>query len=211
MLSKTTDTFRKIIETASAVFAEQGYAGARMEGIAKAAGINKATLYYQVGDKEALYHAVLERVLGQTAKDIEKELDGIDDSEERLRRFIAIFGRNTGIMRYTAPLMLREMADGGRNIPDALLPFLDRFLSLLDDALAQGIHSGQFRQVDSLMLHMLIVGGLMFYSANEPVRQRIAKMHDRMPDGRFPPTVQPSTQFTDLLLAAIRKPQDTLR
>jgi len=55
---KRTETASHILEVAKDVFAEQGFAGARVDEIARRAGVNKATLYYQIGDKKALYAEV---------------------------------------------------------------------------------------------------------------------------------------------------------
>ena len=41
-------------------FAREGLAGARVDAIAEAAGVNKALLYYYFHDKETLYGAILE-------------------------------------------------------------------------------------------------------------------------------------------------------
>src|SRR5688500_18108075 len=49
----------RILAAATEVFAEIGFAGARIDEIAARAGVNKAMLYYYVGDKERLYAAVL--------------------------------------------------------------------------------------------------------------------------------------------------------
>jgi len=50
-LSKTAE---KILLAAQAVFAEHGYSGTRMDEIARRAAVNKATIYYQIGDKDTL-------------------------------------------------------------------------------------------------------------------------------------------------------------
>lgn len=44
-------------------FARAGLAGARVDAIAKAAGMNKRLLYHYVGDKEALFDAVLDTAI----------------------------------------------------------------------------------------------------------------------------------------------------
>ena len=51
---------RAILQAALIEFAQEGIAGARMDAIAAAAGVNKALLYYYFRDKEALYGAVLD-------------------------------------------------------------------------------------------------------------------------------------------------------
>ena len=49
-----------ILTTAERIFAQTGLAGARTDLIAKAAGVNKAMLYYYFKSKEDLYEAVVE-------------------------------------------------------------------------------------------------------------------------------------------------------
>jgi len=51
---KRQETTERIISAAMAVFSRDGFNGARVDEIAREAGVNKATLYYHVGDKEAL-------------------------------------------------------------------------------------------------------------------------------------------------------------
>ena len=51
---------RALLAAATKEFARYGFGGARLNRIAKTAGANKRMIYYHVGDKEALYLAVLE-------------------------------------------------------------------------------------------------------------------------------------------------------
>jgi AcrR family transcriptional regulator len=51
----------KILDAAAAIFAAAGFAGARVDSIAAAAGVNKRLLYHYVGAKAALLDAVLAR------------------------------------------------------------------------------------------------------------------------------------------------------
>jgi len=53
-------TRRLILETATRVFAERGYAGTPLREILVATGINKRMIYHYFGDKDGLYLAVLE-------------------------------------------------------------------------------------------------------------------------------------------------------
>ena len=53
-----------ILQAAVREFSREGVAGARTDAIARAAGVNKALLYYYFKDKETLYGAVLDQVFG---------------------------------------------------------------------------------------------------------------------------------------------------
>jgi TetR/AcrR family transcriptional regulator len=53
----------RLLDAAEAVFAEQGFGGATTAAIALRAGLPKANLHYYFGTKEAIYRAVLDRIL----------------------------------------------------------------------------------------------------------------------------------------------------
>ena len=66
---KEYSTKDRILDAAKQVFAEKGYDGARVDEIAKKAGINKATLYYYFKSKESLLKDVLETLYLKYNKD----------------------------------------------------------------------------------------------------------------------------------------------
>ena len=53
------DRFQQLIDCATRIFIEQGYARTQMADVAEAMGIAKGTLYLYVESKEALYDLVL--------------------------------------------------------------------------------------------------------------------------------------------------------
>ncbi|HEY9509269.1 MAG TPA: TetR/AcrR family transcriptional regulator [Verrucomicrobiae bacterium] len=60
-------TQERILEAALAEFAAQGFAGARVDRIARRAQINKRMLYHYFGDKEELFREVLRRKMAERA------------------------------------------------------------------------------------------------------------------------------------------------
>ena len=58
-------TRKRILDAASAEFAAKGFAGARVDAIAREASINKRMLYHYFGDKEGLFREVLRRKMAQ--------------------------------------------------------------------------------------------------------------------------------------------------
>ena len=52
-------TRERILRAARREFVAKGFAGARVDAIARAASVNKRMLYHYFGDKEALYRAIL--------------------------------------------------------------------------------------------------------------------------------------------------------
>ena len=58
-------TRRRILDAAVTEFADLGFAGARVDRIAEAAASNKRMIYVYFGDKEGLFTAALDLVLGE--------------------------------------------------------------------------------------------------------------------------------------------------
>lgn len=63
MTKKEASTKEKILLAAEDEFAEQGFAGARTQEIAKKASVNKALIHYYYKDKSSLYQAVMDEMM----------------------------------------------------------------------------------------------------------------------------------------------------
>ncbi|MFV2090584.1 MAG: TetR/AcrR family transcriptional regulator, partial [Pseudomonadales bacterium] len=61
----------RILAAAITLFARDGRAGARIDAIAAAAGMNKRMLYHYVGDKQALFDATVEECVKRVAEGFE--------------------------------------------------------------------------------------------------------------------------------------------
>ena len=165
----------ELLDIAAQAFADRGYAGARVDEIAKAAGVNKATLYYRIGDKDALYSAVLKRIFSAKIVRMDAMLEAVEDAEQRLVTFATILVDSEHPQHFTT-IMLREIADGGRNLPDDVLPLMARTIGTLEKTIAQGVAEERFNPVNPFLLHMMLVGACALYAANGPIRRRVAKL-----------------------------------
>src|SRR5712671_357350 len=67
-------TVRRIVVAARKVFAQRGLSGARMDQIARTAGVNKALPYYYFRNKEELHRFVLETMIAQLAGQMESPM-----------------------------------------------------------------------------------------------------------------------------------------
>ena len=61
-VDRSSETRARILDAALGEFSSLGMAGARMDQIAAAAGVNKALLYYHFDSKENLYIAAVEMI-----------------------------------------------------------------------------------------------------------------------------------------------------
>jgi len=108
-------TTERILVAARTVFAEKGYNGAHVDEIAVRAGVNKATIYYQIGDKDTLYANVIHQIIGNTAQGIANAVAKADKPGEKIRAYITFIAGAVDKNPELPPIMMREIASGGRN------------------------------------------------------------------------------------------------
>lgn len=141
----------EILDAALATFAERGFARARLDDVARRAGVTKGTLYLYFDSKEALFREVVRANVGQSVtrgEQFARDFQG--SARELLCAFIA---------RYWASLLEPANAQLARlaltelgNYPDLLRFYLDevadRALRLIASIIEQGIARGEFRAIE---------------------------------------------------------------
>jgi AcrR family transcriptional regulator len=87
-------TKRALVEVATELFTEQGYAGTSLDAIVSGARVTKGALYHHFSGKQALFEAVFERVEADASKSIGKAIRTTKDPWEKavlgLRQFLDI-------------------------------------------------------------------------------------------------------------------------
>ncbi|MEW5807078.1 MAG: TetR/AcrR family transcriptional regulator [Acidobacteriota bacterium] len=164
---------QRIITAASEVFAEEGFAGARVDEIARRARINKAMLYYHFGDKASLYAAVILSVIHGTWERIGDSIEAASSSEDKLRTLITGIAQAATASPHYPRLILRELATGAINLPEPVLKEWTGIFQKVRALLEEGQRERRFRPVDPLMTHLSIIGSIIVMAATEPVRERI--------------------------------------
>jgi len=191
---------QNIIRAAAEEFAERGFAWARVDEIARRAGVNKAMLYYHVGDKAALYEkVVLDGVADVTAyikAGLSKETTPAGKIMAIAKAFEAL-----GIAKpYLPRIILREMITGGGDLPAPALEAFGRMIQLERVILEEAAREGLFRRVNPLTFHILIVGGTMLHLVTRDVRERIKQLTVRsIPE----PDAKPAEAVSSLLLEGL--------
>ena len=158
-----------ILSAATDIFAEKGFSGARVDGIAARACINKRMLYQYFGNKEALYKAVLESAYAGI-RSAEADLRLADrDPEEAMRQLTSFtwdyFLKHPEFLSLlnTENLMQGKYVRASKRIIAMHSPMI----ALLRDTLQQGVKAGKFRAgVDPVELYISIAGLGFFYLAN---------------------------------------------
>ncbi len=81
----------EILETATALFAEQGFSDAVTQALAERLGVGKGTIYRHFPSKRALFLAATDRVMRKLQENVTRNVEGITDGLERLERGVTTF------------------------------------------------------------------------------------------------------------------------
>jgi len=166
----------RILAAAAAIFASIGYDGARVDEIAERAGVNKAMLYYHVGDKQQLYTIVLTSAIERALAALQAANEPVESPSEKLQAVLRTFVRFGSENPVFIPLIMREIASGGAHLADEMILRMAGVFRFVASLLKQGVDAGAFRRTDPLLTHVSIIGATFFLVASTPVRQRVARI-----------------------------------
>lgn len=79
----------RLIAAATVAFADGGYSGSTLDGIAARAGVTKGGLYFHFAGKEELFFAVLDHWREHRRKELQVQAVGSDGAVLALRQFLA--------------------------------------------------------------------------------------------------------------------------
>ena len=169
-------TVNRIMDAAAQLFAESGYEGARMDSIAGRAKVNKALIYYHIGDKKALYSNVLHEIFGDVANRMAQNIAQATIPSEKIRAYILSIRQTLEKHPHLPLIMMHELAAGGRNLPDIVADDLAAIIGLISSAVMEGKQQGEFRDVNPFILHLMVIGGISYFKTSGGLRQRYAAL-----------------------------------
>ena len=158
----TVERRQQILEEASALFAEGGYDGTSIRGIAKACGITEAAIYRHFSSKAHLYEEVIR------AKAAQHDIPGILEAQDAggtMEETLRAVAFSVLDLAKTDPQLMRLMTsnsmDSGPVGPilfrEIRLPFID----YLAGKLQRRMDAGDIRPVDPLITARCFVGMVM--------------------------------------------------
>src|SRR3954468_2727644 len=174
-----------ILRAAVREFSREGVAGARTDAIARAAGVNKALLYYYFKDKEALYDAVLDQVFSGVREVIRGALSQQLPPRERLKAYVRAhfdyIAANPQYHRIVNGEFLRagrESSRMGRVAQQYFRPIFSSLASLLKE----GAASGDFQPVNPIHFIPSMISVIAFYFTTAPIMKLLTGFDPLAPE-----------------------------
>lgn len=178
---KVKATENVILDAAMKVFTRRGFAGARMEEIAKEAGINRALLHYYFRDKETMFNLIFETRFKEFFSGIARILSSDLPLFEKIRQMISheidTLTKHPDIPRF----VIMEVA----NQPERLIQYgqkmgfnprqlLTNFTQQVDNA----IENKEIVSIDSRQLLMNVMSTCIYPFVAKPIIKTMMQMDE---------------------------------
>jgi TetR/AcrR family transcriptional regulator len=188
---------KKILDSATELFAERGFEGASIREIADKAGVTLPNIYYYYKDKQGLYQAALKKSLG----DIMETMQAVDDPNLSFReRFLALGRMKMKLIRQndqTMNLWIKEFIDhGGKGMNGKLdITFKEAF-AYMEKMLADAMQKEEIRKMNPKIGVWYLMSLALLYGI--PFITKWKKKFE-------PPTEEEMEEFVDLLMRGFEK------
>lgn len=170
------DSRRAIFEAASAEFAARGFSATGVDRIARRAGVNKAMIYYHFGSKQRLYRDIVREIVLAIRTRTRAVAAGDAGPGRKVSSFIEAFVSEAQARPHMPPIMMREVAEGGRHLDAGTLRVIAGVFESLLAILKEGRRTGAFIRVHPLLMYFTIVGPTMMFFGSGPIRSAILSL-----------------------------------
>lgn len=168
-------TRERLLAAASAEFAARGFAGAKIDRIAAAAGLNKAMIYYHFTSKAELYGEILRDMFAAVGVRVRAVAASPVPPDTKIRQFVEAIAIEAEARPHFPPIWFREIAEGGTHLDTATLRNMTGVIAALGEIIGDGVRAGRFTAVNPLIVHAGIVAPLLLFFASDRLRQRLQK------------------------------------
>ena len=179
---KDANTEESILRAARKVFTGKGYAGARMDDIAKEAGINRALLHYYFRNKAKMFEVVFE----ERFKEFFSGLMGILQSDLELKEKInAIIDHDITMISKHPDLPLFILQEVNQN-PERLKSFIQKLgakpgsiLNEFSNQVKAEVKKGSIKEITGIQLMMNILSLCIYPFIARPMIQFMNGLSDK--------------------------------
>lgn len=149
----------ELVDAAADEFAERGFDGATIEGIAGRVGILKGSVYHYVRSKEELLFAVVERPATELLEYLAALAVADTSATDKLR---ALFRRQIGLFADFYPAAFVYLGLIGRSSQPEVFRERDaQYMNFLEDVLQQGVDRGEFQLASTPRVTALGLVGIL--------------------------------------------------
>ena len=139
------------------LFYKKGYFASSVNDIARATGIQKSSIYYHYSNKEDILFDILKTTMIDLDANLEKRLNGIEDTEERMRA--AIHSHTSFHMERQKEVIISDSEIRGLTVDNykTIIKMRDEYDHKFQSIIKRGIDEGVFAKNDHKILSYAII------------------------------------------------------
>ncbi len=150
----------QILDAARTLFVEKGYLAARVEDIAKRAGLSKGAVYFYFSSKRAIFDTLAEQEYARTQSFLQRAQSTPVAASHKLmllaRQYLDYYAGVEDPPRFF--LLMTEMAIRDQVIRERVHAIHDSYVSELAQIIDQGVAEGLFRPLHARSVAYLLKG-----------------------------------------------------
>jgi AcrR family transcriptional regulator len=149
---------RKIIDTASILYAKKGFTATSIEEVSEMAGVSLPVTYHYVKKKSEIMRMIMEDLLNTFQTSLTKEIRGIDDPEEKLAIATILYFRVLDQQREKALLIYQKSSSLDKASKSRVMQLEVEVSEIFGKIIEEGIQKGIFKRLDvDLMAYNIIM------------------------------------------------------
>ena len=173
MQQRSEETHSRLLQSALACFAEQGYDATGVAEICLRAGVSKGAFYHHFPSKQAVFVALLDDWLGRLDAQMAAQRRSVSSADEGLRVMAALFQQVFQDASGKLPMFLEFWSKAARDpvIWQATMAPFRRYEQLFSGLVETGIAEGSFRPIDAQTAARTLVAlavGMLLQSVLDP-------------------------------------------
>lgn len=149
-----------ILESAAQVFCQKGYNGASMADIAKAVGLQKATLYHHFGSKQEILAELLDRATTILTDNMDQVLQRDCPLDEKLKLAMRGYLHVLCEQADLSSVLIMEYRSLEKELYAKHIKNRDKIEKMWRDLVREGVDSGKF-QTESVSMTVWALLGVM--------------------------------------------------
>ncbi len=166
---------RKIIDVASTIYAKKGFTATSIQEISERAGVSLPVTYHYVKKKSEIMRMIMEDLLNTFRESLTKEIQGVEDPEEKLAIAVILYYRVVDRQREKALLIYQKSSALDKNSRARIMQLEVEVSRVFGRIIEEGIEQGAFRPLDvDLMAYNILLMGHMWVLKGWHFRRRLS-------------------------------------
>jgi len=161
---------KKIIESASTLYARKGFTATSIEEISEMAGVSLPVTYHYVKKKSEIMRMIMEDFLNGFRVSLAEKIRDINDPQEKIAAAVSLYIKVVDQQKKQVLLIYQKSSSLDRDSKSRIMQLEVELSEILGEIIEEGVQKGLFSRVDTnlmayniiMIAHMWVLKGWHF-------------------------------------------------